>query len=54
MHKLLIAFCATALSVATGCEGKKNVEVNAPGVQVRSGEAGTEIKTPNTEVDVKH
>jgi hypothetical protein len=53
MQKLLLSCSALALLVLTGCEDKKKVEVNAPGVQVKTGDAGTEVKTPAADVDVK-
>jgi hypothetical protein len=54
MQKLLLSYGAVALLFLTGCEDKKKVEVNAPGVQVKTGENGTEVKTPAGDVDVKN
>ncbi len=53
MQRLLLSFGALALLLLAGCEDKKKVEVNAPGVQVKTGESGTEVKTPAADVDVK-
>jgi hypothetical protein len=54
MQKLFLSFSALAFLFFTGCEDKKKVEVNAPGVQVKTGEGNTEVKTPAGDVDVKN
>ena len=53
MKKLLAVLGSVAVVASIGCEEKKKVQVDAPGVQVKTGETGTEVKTPNADVEVK-
>ncbi len=53
MTKLLLSLSTIGFILLAGCEDKKKVEVNTPAVQVKTGDSGTEVKAPGTEVDVK-
>jgi hypothetical protein len=57
MKRLLTIVLIAASLPLVGCGGekdeKKKVDINAPGVDVKSNENGTQVKTPGADVDVK-